>query len=73
MSADEQVAIARIEQKVEDMDKTMTDFVHEIRSWRGEVDAERNKVKGAVVAVGLVSGAVGGLLGWIGRNVRLFL
>lgn len=73
MSADEQVSIARVEQQVKDMDKTMQDFIHEIRGWRGEVDAERNKVKGAVLMVGVLGGAIGGLLGWIGKNIKLSL
>lgn len=73
MSADEQVSIARVEQKVADMDASMQEFIREIRGWKGEVDSERNKVKGAVLAVGVLGGAIGGLLGWIGKNIRLSL
>jgi hypothetical protein len=70
MSTEEAISIARVEQKVKDMDDTMTAFVSEIRAWKTDIDRERNKVKGALAVVGVLGGLVGGLLGWIGRNIR---
>lgn len=67
MSADDSIAIARLEQKVEDHMKTVDGFMCEIRNWKNGLEAERNKLKGAVVASALGGGGVGAFLAWVGK------
>ena len=73
MSADDTIAIARLEQEVHDHMKTVDAFMCEIRAWRLGIDAERNKLKGAVVVAGLGGGGVGAVLAWLGKIASLKL
>jgi hypothetical protein len=78
MSETESVAIARIGQKVDDLKETMSAFIAESKAkrndcdrWRAEVDADRNRAKGALLAASFAGGALGAVFSALGRFIRL--
>lgn len=78
MSADEQIQLARIGQKVDDLKDTLDTFIKDTKTmradcfaWRTLVDADRNRMKGAIAVGSIGGGVIGALCSWVGRFIHI--
>lgn len=76
MSEQEQIQLARIGQKVDDLKETLELFISDTKTtradcfaWRMAVDADRNRAKGAIATAACTGGVLGSALTWLGRHL----